>query len=154
MIDRQSQNPGRVKITLDDGTVMYGTIERADNPSAVGTPLNKNTLFNSVNSERYACDVPSEAFELLTNEPIVIVPASGWSLTVDEDGYYTNQVSVANMKAEYSPIFAPVITDSESASDIESAFLDIKRVTTFDGYVIFKSTELVSIDLNIKLKGV
>lgn len=154
MIDRQSQNPGRVKITLDDGTVMYGTIERADEPSVVGTPLNKNTLFNSINSERYACELPSEAFGLLTNEPVVIVPASAWSSSVDSEGYYTNRVNVIGMKEKFSPIFAPVFDNASNVEDLESAFIDLKRVTTHDGYVVFKALKPLTLDINIKLKGV
>lgn len=154
MQDRQSANPGRVKITLDDGTVMYGTIERADDPTVAGTPLNKATLFNNLNSDRYACEVPSEAFSLLTNEPVVTVPASGWSSAVDAEGYYTNQVTVAGMKEEYSPIYSAVLSNADSVMEIENAFSDIKRVLTYDGYIICKATKQLEIDINIKLKGV
>ena len=154
MIDRQSQNPGRVKITLDDGTIMYGTIERADEPFVIGTPLNKNTLFNNINSERYVCELPSEAFKLLTNEPVIAVPASGWSSVTDEEGYYTNQINVEGMKKEYSPIFSLVLTDADSVMDNENAFSEIKKIITYDGYIICKATKQIEINVNIKLKGV
>lgn len=154
MQDRQPTKPNRVKITFDDGTVKYGYIERADEPTVEGTALNKANLFDANNSERYACDVPSEAFELLTDEMVVFVPASGWSSNVDNEGYYTNQVTVEKMKEQYSPVISPVYDNADSVYDIESAYSNIKRVITFDGYVIFKSTELILTDLNIKLKGV
>jgi hypothetical protein len=45
--DRLPQNPGRVLITPEDGgQPFYATIERADNPTEVGTPLNKGTLLS------------------------------------------------------------------------------------------------------------
>lgn len=46
MKDRVPQDPGRVKITKSDGSVEYVTIERADNPTQEGTPLNKKTLLS------------------------------------------------------------------------------------------------------------
>ena len=38
--DRVPQKPGRVKITPEEGTTFYATLERADEPIEVGTPLN------------------------------------------------------------------------------------------------------------------
>ncbi len=38
--DRVPQKPGRVKITPENGTAFYATMERADDPIEVGTPLN------------------------------------------------------------------------------------------------------------------
>ena len=38
--DRVPQKPGRVKITPEEGTAFYATLERADEPIEVGTPLN------------------------------------------------------------------------------------------------------------------
>jgi hypothetical protein len=44
MKDRTPRYPGRIKLTHEDGTVEYVTIERADDPVEPGTPLNKATL--------------------------------------------------------------------------------------------------------------
>ena len=38
--DRVPQKPGRVKITPENGTAYFATLERADEPIEVGTPLN------------------------------------------------------------------------------------------------------------------
>ena len=154
MIDRQSANPGRVKITLDDGTVMFGTIERADNPSVVGTPINKNTLFNSNNTERYGCELPSEAFEAMAREVIVDVPVSAWSEEQDEEGYFTASIDVDGMKNEFSPIFCPNVLDAASSADLESDFSSIKRMVTFDGYIVFKSIGIPSGDISVRIRGV
>lgn len=53
MKDRVSANPGRVKLTPEDGSpAFYATMERADNPTEEGTPLNKSTLLSDA-----ACDL-------------------------------------------------------------------------------------------------
>ena len=122
MVDRQSENPGRVKITLDDGTVMYGTIERADGPTVVGTPLNKNTLFNSTNEVRYGCELPSQAFEAITREVVVRIAESQWSTEANEEGYFVAEIPVDGMKEEFSPVFAPDVSDALSAGDVEEDF--------------------------------
>jgi len=46
-VDRQSTYPNRYKITREDGTTEYVTLERADEPTVAGTPLNAET-FNSL----------------------------------------------------------------------------------------------------------
>lgn len=46
-VDRVASNPNRYKITKSDGAIEYVYIERADNPSVAGTPLNAAT-FNSM----------------------------------------------------------------------------------------------------------
>lgn len=51
-VDRQSLYPNRFKITRADGTAEYVTLERADEPTVEGTPLNAatlNTLVDEVN---------------------------------------------------------------------------------------------------------
>lgn len=154
MEDRQSARPGRVKLTFDDGTVKYATLERADEPTVVGSPLNKNTLFNSNNSARYGCDLPSQAFEAIAHEVVVEVPVSAWSSEQDEEGYFTAQVDIEGMKKEYSPIFSPNITDAATSADIESDFTSIKRMVTFDGYVVLKSLGVPSRNIAVRVKGV
>ena len=49
--DRVSTRPNRYKITPDSGDAFYGTLERADEPSTLGTPLNAAT-FNTALSEK------------------------------------------------------------------------------------------------------
>lgn len=43
-VDREALYPNRYKITRGDGSVEYVTIERADEPTVAGTPLNAETL--------------------------------------------------------------------------------------------------------------
>ena len=42
--DRVPQKPGRVKITPENGTAYFATMERADEPLQEGTPLNAGYL--------------------------------------------------------------------------------------------------------------
>ena len=48
--DRQPLYPNRYKVTRSDGTVEYITLERADEPTVVGTPLSA-TVFNGIIDE-------------------------------------------------------------------------------------------------------
>lgn len=44
-IDRQAKEPNRVLITPESGSgAYYATIQRADHPTAAGTPLNAATF--------------------------------------------------------------------------------------------------------------
>lgn len=53
MQDRVSASPGRVLITPESGEAYYATIERADNPTVEGTPINKNTLLKDATASLY-----------------------------------------------------------------------------------------------------
>lgn len=153
MKDRQPENPGRVKLTLDDGTVLNGVLERNDSPQEEGTPLNKATLFDSQAEERYGAETPSGAFAKLTQVLLATVPVSGWSSTTT-DGWYTNQVTVAGMKIEYEPWLGLIITSAALAEDERAAFSLIADADTFDGYVIFKALDIPEVDLNVRFIGV
>lgn len=55
-VDRQPTDPGRRKLTFEDGTERYATVEMADNPNAEGTVLNRAVLmavqgFHAVDTE-------------------------------------------------------------------------------------------------------
>lgn len=50
VFDRVPTLPGRVKLTREDGTEEYVTWERADDPTAIGTPINK-ALFDSIKED-------------------------------------------------------------------------------------------------------
>ncbi len=50
VVDRVSTYPGRVKLTKANGTTEYVTWERADEPTVLGTPINK-ALFDSIKAD-------------------------------------------------------------------------------------------------------
>lgn len=153
MNDRVPTQPNRVKITKSDGTSEYVTWERADLPTQEGTPINKATLFSSANSERYDCDLPSEALALLGTEWTVSVPASGWSTTTT-NGWYTNQVTVSGMKAVYNPIASVVVSSASTANSESGQFSKIKEIETFDGYIICRAVSAPSESFSMRLAGV
>ena len=153
MIDRVPTLPGRTKITKADGSTEYVTIERADEPTQAGTPLNKATLFDSNAEARYAAATPSEAFNKAVQILTATVPASGWSSAMT-NGWYTNRVNVTNMKAVYNPLLDLVITSAALAEDERAAFGLIMEAETFDGYVILRALDVPDISLNVRFVGV
>lgn len=111
-------------------------------------------IFNTENKKRYNCETPAEAFKKIVNELLVIIPASGWSLTAGADGWFTNRVNVAEMKAVYNPLVTLVVTSATLADDEQTAFSVIKEIETFDGYVICKALEPADIDFKVRFTGV
>lgn len=154
MKDRLPANPGRVKFTLDDGTILNGILVRDDNPQEEGTPLNKATLFDSEAETRYNADTPSAAFKRMAQSVKATIPASGWSNTPDADGWYTNQVTVSGMKEVYNPLMDLEITSSALAEDEKAAFGCIIECETFDGYVIARCLDVPDVDVNVRFTGV
>ena len=155
MENRVPTKPGRIKLTDDSGNVKYYYMERADEPTVEGTPLNKATLFADAMGTRYGLPdaTPSKGFEMLVKEWSVSVPKSGWSSS-KTNGWYTNQITVSGMKAVYNPIATVVLTSATLADDEQSAFSAIKQIETFDGYIICRAIDVPDSSINIKLTGV
>lgn len=68
MQDRVSASPGRVLITPESGEAYYATIERADNPTVEGTPLNKASLLTDATASDYGISAnatPNDALQAL-----------------------------------------------------------------------------------------
>jgi hypothetical protein len=63
-VDRKSTYPNRYKITRADRSTEYVTLERADEPSVEGTPLNA-AVFNEIVTE-LGNKIPSNAPIVLT----------------------------------------------------------------------------------------
>lgn len=100
MKDRLSTKPNRFKLTLEDGTSQYVTIERADEPTEEGTLLNRASLLSaSVQSLLGLSDdsTPSDALTELANRTY----DTGWiSLWPNDVSPYSNvkayQDNIAN----------------------------------------------------------
>ena len=151
MENRVPTKPGRIKLTDDSGNVKYYYMERADEPTVEGTPLNKATLFDSENESRYACELPNNALKMLTKEWQVSVPAAGWSAAVNGEGYYTQTITVEGMKSVYQPNFMPLYGIAADVHNVENTFFVIKRMTTADGSVTFLATEVPENDITIRI---
>ena len=91
--------------------------------------------------------------KLTKNWGIITIPVSGWSST-QTDGWYTNQVAVTDMTADYNPYADVVYTSSATVSDEDSAFSCIKEIETGAGIIIAKAIELPTIDVKIRLMGI
>lgn len=153
MKDRVPTQPGRVKVTHTDGSTEYVTVERADNPTQEGTPLNKATLFTNSNENRFGCELPSEALDLIAKEWTVTIPQSGWSSS-QTNGYYTNRVNVSGMKAVYNPIVSLKVSNATNALDEKAAFSLLDLFETYDGYIIAKAGVKPDKPITVRVKGV
>ena len=151
MENRVPTKPGRIKLTDDSGNVKYYYMERADEPTVEGTPLNKATLFDSENESRYACGLPNDALKMLTKEWQVSVPVAGWSVAVNEEGYYTQTIAVEGMKSVYQPNFMPLYGIAANADTVDEVFSVIKRMTTANESVTFLATEKPTNNITIRV---
>ena len=75
MMDRVAANPGRMLITPENGDpAFYATVEMADNPSVVGTPLNKDSLLKDATAALFGLGsdaVPDDMFQAIMDLPII-----------------------------------------------------------------------------------
>ena len=66
---RQALNPGRIKLTFEDGSTKYAVMKRADNPVVEGDPLNPYTLLKDETCTMLGGNpetmVPDDAFQML-----------------------------------------------------------------------------------------
>lgn len=90
-VDRKSTYPNRYKITKADGTSEYVTIERADEPTVAGTPLNAETFnammdgFSKTGHAHTAADITSGTFST-ARIPNISMSKGGTGATNGSDG--------------------------------------------------------------------
>lgn len=146
-------------------------IDKVDKEAGKGLSTNDYTdeekekiagLLESINidaetAKRYGFDSPvspSKVFDRAVQLLTATIHTSGWSDTTNIDGWYTNQVTVPEMKAAYNPTLDLVITSAALAEDERAAFGLIMECETFDGYVIARALEIPDIDINVRFTGV
>lgn len=151
MLDRVPTLPGRVKLTADTGDYYY--LERADNPTIEGTPLNSTTLFDANMSERYGCNTPTEAFSLLAKVWKATLRLVDWSVT-PVDGYYTQTVNIEAMKEEYVPVITLIPTNATLEDEEREGFARVGKIETGDGFIKAYTKKLPTLNLNLTIKGV
>lgn len=81
--DRQSKYPNRYKITREDGTEEYINLDRADEPTAEGTPLNAATLngaFKKIRDEAVFYELTK------SGSTITLTGSDGSKTSVADDG--------------------------------------------------------------------
>lgn len=150
MENRVPTKPGRIKLTDDSGNIKYYTMERADEPTTEGTPLNKATLFSATNEELYQCSVPSEAFDKLAESIEIHLPKDGWSAERDENGYLYQRVEVEKINSKMNPLASL----KGGSRNEKASWLFIHAIETYDGYVIARAVNLPYADMTVELKGV
>ncbi len=160
MEDRIPTLPGRVKLTRADGTSEYVTIERADEPTNPGTPLNKATLLSDQVGLKYGLDstgTVSQALALNVYDETVNLPADKWVNSSNPANYFTNSVTLATMKEAYNPIVSLDISKTSDFNIVDAekeAFALITFVITRDGVIHFWATEKPETSINVRIKGV
>lgn len=118
ILDRVPLKPGRIKLTDEaTGEVKYYTIERADEPEVVGTPINK-ALFNSITQSRLTgrfyeptvMQTKGETLTLTTNP----IPTSGW-IDITKTGAKNNGYELVTT-ATYSNDYPDKAVDGKTSS--------------------------------------
>ena len=164
MKDRVSQNPGRVKITPENGgTAYFAKLEMADSPTDPGTPLNRQTLLSEAAAQQLGLDpetaTPSEAFGRiaagLSNTYRVTLAANGWSGSAWEG--YTQTVNCSGITAQ--TVTLPPVYQSSGYRETDIAAREalgmIGRVESLDGQIRVTCWEdRPSVDLTIQLMEV
>lgn len=118
--------------------------------------IEQNSKIDAATSDRYGLTngTPSQAFDRAVQILTATIPAAGWSTEANAEGWFTNQVTVTEMKAAYNPTLDLVITSAALAEDERAAFGLIMECETFDGYVIARALEIPDIDINVRFTGV
>lgn len=118
MIDRVPRYPGRVLITPESGSAYYATIERADQPTQAGTPLNKATLLSDATADllKLAADDPT------VNEALAKLASSKTGLV---SGTYTGTYTRSNtsqyrlIELDFTPSLVIIGTKSYAVISIK-----------------------------------
>lgn len=150
-------------ITENLSTLKINKLTRAQYEAALEAGrINENELYMTIEEGADALATIGYVDEAITNLGVdnltknwgtITIPVSGWSST-QTDGWYTNQVTVTDMTADYNPYADVVYTSSTTVSDEDSAFGCIKEIETGAGVIIAKAIELPTIDVKIRLMGV
>ena len=83
IVDRVPLNPGRITLLPVDGMENTFDMSRADNPSVVGTPINKATLdsiiYSRLTGRYYEPTVERTQTGALSGIKVNPIPQSGWT---------------------------------------------------------------------------
>ena len=104
-------------------------------------------------SDRYQCNTPSEAFNLLSKVWKVTLRLVDWSED-PVDGYYTQTVTVEAMKESYVPVITLIPTNSVLEDEEREGFSRVGKIETGNGFIKAYTKKLPSLNLNLTIKGV
>lgn len=138
-VDRVPTYANRVKVTPEDGTAYYATVERADSPVTNGTPLNAET-FNAMQAEIKAA--------------VVTLTVAGWD---GDSAPYSQTVTVDGMTDAWVP-GVPVIAASstmETNQAMQTALSCVSQITSAENALTFICYEnLPESDVTLRVPGV
>lgn len=151
MNDRIPTKPGRVKLTPVGND--FFILERADEPTEEGTPLNKATLLNSENETRYNAETPNDALTAIGRVSELTIPADGWSPQPNAEGYYIRNVSVSWMRENFYPQMQLRTGTAAEIDDQTENYNLIKKVITANGMLVFCAESVPQNDINVIITG-
>lgn len=111
MMDRVAANPGRMLITPENGDpAFYATVEMADNPSVVGTPLNKDSLLKDATAVLFGLGtgaVPDEILQKLSS-------IGSYYFAFGEKNIYYYSETPFSIDLGFSPKLVVIYSDSNT----------------------------------------
>lgn len=114
--------------TIDDVKVLLLKGEKGDTPSEMAHSIKVYDANGNVHTYNGSADVA-----IYNRNVLVTVPVSGWSGTVNSEGYYTNTVSLGVPFNTYDPVFVSPIgsTKSTKATPEQSVAFNLCEVFSF-----------------------
>jgi len=124
----------------------------ADEPTEVGTSLNKSTLLSDETAAAIGLSgdpTVNDALAKLVHTTAITLSASGWSDTAP----YTQTVAVSGMTAAMNIDYA--LSPTATSEAVAEAYGYISSVETANGNVIFRcNSDVPTVNIPIVLKGV
>ena len=121
-------------------------------------PVASNISYDNTSSGLIAENVQNAIDELtaLSAAPTVEIQlhVNSWSAKRDENGYFYQRVDVTGRAARRTPIVSLKVTSAENRIKEEYCYGYIKKVETYDGYIICRIVNMIDTNLTIELKGV
>lgn len=135
MLDRQPIYPGRITLLPVDDTINTYDVERADEPTQEGDPLNKNTFLKDETANLFGLEktaVPDDVFRKIHRninyKEIGRVVAGEWvnelSLNIEDVRVYRDFIIVYTAGSTSGTI-SPDDDDGDTSHYIESVYLQI-----------------------------
>lgn len=136
VVDRVPSQPGRYKMTMPDGSTQYVTLERADEPTVVGTPLNK-ALFDSIQDD--LDELNSKLGRRYSLDDMTEIPANANFNNYNDFGNFcytgVNASTFSNFPTKYRGV-GGVLRVERSTYAIEGFCR--QTIMTYNGYIAWR----------------
>lgn len=156
VLARYQWTAGEVLQFIYDGTNFIAV----DNDFATTTYYGLTKLSSSVSSTSTSLAATPSAVKTANDNALLArkvwgtfkITSAGWSSAVT-DGYYTQQISVTGMTADYYPDAIPSYTSAAVKDSEKEAWGQIDEIETVADAIIAKATSPPSVDLSFVLHG-